>query len=130
MTYAGGTTSKVETSGTTTVKNVPSVSGPALTTSNDTCMGSVSGAVNFAGFGVGGGTTSTDQNCVMLKNARELWNMGMKAAALARLCMDADNKTALEITGFKCPDFQHKSAAQETVTDPYVRERLGLAPLK
>jgi hypothetical protein len=93
-------------------------------------MGSVSGAVNFAGFGVGGGTTSTDQNCVMLKNARELWNMGMKAAALARLCMDADNKTALEITGFKCPDFQHKSAAQETVTDPYVRERLGLAPLK
>jgi hypothetical protein len=124
------TISETTVSGTQTVKNVPSVSGPALTTSNDTCMGAVSGSVNFAGFGVGAGTTSVDQNCVMLKNARELWNMGMKAAALARLCMDADNRTALEITGFKCPEVQRKENQQETVTDPYIRERLGLAPLK
>ena len=101
VTYAGGT--KTEISGTTKVKNVPSVSGPPLVSSNDTCMGSVSGSVNIAGFGGGFGTTYKDANCVMLKNSRELWNMGMRGAALARMCMDSENREALEITGFKCP---------------------------
>ncbi len=39
----------------------------------------------------------------MLKNAREIWNMGFKGAALARLCMDDLNKEALEATGIQCP---------------------------
>lgn len=103
VTYQGGTTTSINTSGTTTVKNVPSVNGPPLTSSNDTCMGSVSGSLNVAGFGGGFGTTYKDANCVMLKNSRELWNMGMRGAALARMCMDAENREALEITGFKCP---------------------------
>jgi hypothetical protein len=131
--YTGGTTSRVISSGTTTVKNVPSVSGPPLTSSNDTCMGSVSGSVNFAGFGAGVGSTVVDKNCVMLKNSREMWNMGMKAAALARLCMDEDNKEALEVTGFQCPARKQEQVQKEKeqqITDPYVRERLGLPPLK
>jgi len=89
-------------SGTQTVKNTPSVSGPSLTTSNDTCMGSTSGSVNIAGIGIGGGSTWTDTNCKRLKNARELWNMGMRAASLALMCMDDENRRALEATGFKC----------------------------
>jgi hypothetical protein len=96
---------KTETvvSGTQRVKNTPSVSGPPLTTSNDTCMGSTSGSVNIAGLGIGGGSTWTDTNCKRLKNARELWNMGMRAAALALMCSDEENKNALELTGFVCP---------------------------
>lgn len=86
-----------------TVKNTPSVSGPALTSSNDTCMGSSSGSVNAPGIGVSLGTTWVDENCKMLKNSRELWNMGMKAASLALMCNDAANREALEITGFECP---------------------------
>lgn len=107
--YEGGT--KSEITGTTKVKNVPSVSGPPLVSSNDTCMGSVSGSVNVAGFGVGGGKTVVDTNCVMLKNSRELWNMGMRGAALARMCMDTDNKEALELTGFTCPQTEKAKAA-------------------
>lgn len=95
-------TQRVKYSGTQTIKNTPSVSGPPLTTSNDTCMGSTSGSVNIAGLGIGGGSTWTDTNCKRLKNARELWNMGMKAASMALLCKDADNKEALEATGFDC----------------------------
>lgn len=96
---------KTETvvSGTQTIKNVPSVNGPALTTSNDTCMGSTSGSVNIAGVGIGGGSTWTDTNCKRLKNARELWNMGMKAAAMALMCRDDENREALEQTGYQCP---------------------------
>lgn len=99
----GDTTSRIMYSGSQTVKNVPSVSGPSLVASNDTCHGSTSGSINFAGFGGGLGSTVVDKNCVMLKNARELWNMGMRGAAIARLCMDSDNRYALEITGFTCP---------------------------
>jgi hypothetical protein len=138
FTSPGESTSKVEYSGTQTVRNVPSVSGPPLVSSNDTCMGSISGAVNVPGVGVGFGKTTVDENCVMLKNSREMWNMGMKGAALARMCMDSLNKEALEITGFTCPQTtrdqqkaaQAASAPKEQYTDPIVRERLGLAPLK
>lgn len=134
---SGDTTSRVIYSGTQTVKNVPSVSGPPLVSSNDTCMGSVSGSLNVAGFGGGFGTTYKDANCVMLKNSRELWNMGMRGAALARMCMDGDNKEALEITGFKCPQTERDEAKAKVVVsderpdviDPLVRERMGLKPL-
>jgi hypothetical protein len=123
--YSGGTTSDVNTtvngtttqnivqsgttgqnvnySGTQTIKNVPSVGGPALTSSNDTCMGSTSGGIGVAGFGFSLGSTWTDKNCKMLKNSRELWNMGMRAASMARMCMDSENREALELTGFTCP---------------------------
>lgn len=97
------TTSKVEYSGTQTIKNTPSVNGPMLTTSNDTCMGSTSGSFNVAGLGIGGGTTHVDENCKILKNSRELWNRGMQAASMALMCLDPDNRYALEITGYVCP---------------------------
>lgn len=133
--YSGGTESRV--SGTTTVRNTPSVSGPPLVSSNDTCMGSVSGSLNVAGFGGSLGTTYKDVNCVMLKNSRELWNMGMRGAALARMCMDSENKEALEITGFVCPQTEREKARaveaakdeRPEVTDPLVRSRMGLKPL-
>lgn len=80
--------------------------GPAptfLTATEDTCMGSTGGSVTTSVIGVSYGSTWKDADCVMRKNARELWNMGMRAAAVARLCMDSLNKKALEQTGYKCP---------------------------
>lgn len=85
------------------IRNTPSVNGPPLVSSNDTCMGSASGAINAPGIGIALGKTYTDENCMMLKNSRELWNMGMKAASLALMCNDTANKAALELTGFECP---------------------------
>ena len=88
---------------TQTIKNTPALFAPALTSSNDTCMGSTSGGVSTPGFGLSIGSSWVDTNCKMLKNSRELWNMGFKAAALALMCTDATNKEALELTGFECP---------------------------
>lgn len=76
---------------------------PPLTTSNDTCMGSTSASANGAGFGVSFGSTWTDDHCKRLKMRRELWNKGMKAASLAIDCMDPGARSALEMTGTKCP---------------------------
>ena len=95
--------SVVEYAGDYKVKNVPSVSGPSLITSNDTCMGSTSGGANGAGFGISVGSTWTDEHCKRLKMSRELWNKGMKAASLAIDCMDSNVRDALEMTGTKCP---------------------------
>jgi len=100
---SGESVSRVEYGGTYTIKNVPSVNGPPLTTSNDTCMGSSSGSANLPGFGIGFGTTWTDEHCKDLKTSRELWNKGMKAASLAVDCMNPRAKIALEMTGTKCP---------------------------
>jgi hypothetical protein len=100
---SGTSTSIVDYKGSYTIKNVPSVSGPPLTTSNDTCMGSSSGGANGPGFGVSFGTTWTDEQCKRLKMSRELWNKGMKAASIAMDCMDAGARSALEMTGTKCP---------------------------
>jgi hypothetical protein len=114
---SGGRHDIVEYKGSQTIKNVPSVNGPPLVSSNDTCMGSASGSVNGPGFGLGFGKTYTDANCVLLKNSRELWNMGMKAASMALMCKDADNREALELTGFVCPqtarDNKRAEAAME-----------------
>ena len=66
-------------------------------------MGSSSGGVAGPGFGVSLGSTWTDEQCKRLKMSRELWNKGMKAASLAMDCMDPAAKTALELTGTKCP---------------------------
>lgn len=76
---------------------------PPLTSNNDTCMGSISVGASTVSIGLSVGGTWTDKNCMMLKNSRELWNMGFKGAAVARMCMDHDNHEALESTGIKCP---------------------------
>lgn len=99
----GATTNTVDYRGSYTVKNVPSVNGPNLTTSNDTCMGSTSASANGPGVGISFGTTWTDEHCKRLKMSRELWNKGMKAASLAMDCMDSAAMAALEMTGTKCP---------------------------
>jgi hypothetical protein len=100
---SGTRTERIEYSGTTTVRNVPSMNAPPLTSSNDTCMGSWSAGVAVAGFGASGGNTYTDEHCKRIKMSRELWNKGMKAASLALDCMDRDAREALELTGFVCP---------------------------
>jgi hypothetical protein len=76
---------------------------PALSSSNDTCMGSTSVGASAVAFSVSFGSSWTDNNCLMLKNAREMWNMGFRGAALARMCMDDLNRQALEATGIVCP---------------------------
>lgn len=139
FTSPGQSRQEVVYSGSQKVKNVPSVSGAPLTSSNDTCMGSSSGSLNVAGFGAGYGSTWTDKNCVMLKNSRELWNMGMRAASLTLMCNDRDNREALELTGYVCAQTERdaKKASekkflvqQPEITDPLIRHRLGLSPLQ
>lgn len=107
-------------SGTQTLKNVPTVYAPNLITSNDTCMGSSSIGAGGPGFGFSFGTSWTDANCIMLKNAREVYNMGMPDVAFARLCMDELNREAIELVGRVCPQTtrDQKAAAAKAAAAP------------
>lgn len=98
------------------IRNTPNVSGPPLTSSYDTCMGSTSGSINVPGFGASLGNTWTDDNCIMLKNSRALHNMGFAEAAMALMCNDPKNLEALELTGYVCPQTT-RARKKETITN-------------
>ena len=74
-----------------TVKTVPRVVAPGLAAAGlETCLGSVSGGGSFVGTGFSFGTTIPDPGCAARLDARTLWSMGLKKAAVARLCLNGD----------------------------------------
>ena len=74
-----------------TVKNVPSVFAPGLAAAGlETCLGSVSGGGALVGTGFSFGTSIPDPSCAARLDARTLWSMGLKKAAVARLCLNSD----------------------------------------
>ena len=77
--------------GTSTVRNVPSTFAPGLTAAGlETCLGSVSAGASVVGVGASFGTTVPDPGCAARLDARTLWSMGLKKAAVARLCLTAE----------------------------------------
>jgi hypothetical protein len=74
-----------------TVRSVPSAFAPGLAAAGlETCLGSVSGGGAFVGTGFSFGTTIPDPGCAARLDARTLWSMGLKKAAVARLCLNGD----------------------------------------
>ena len=89
----------------TTVKSPP---GTAISPSfnvlnNDLCTTGVSGAVQTQILGISGGTMIRDMNCERLKLAKNLYDMGMKVAAVATLCQDDRVFQAMLNAGTPCP---------------------------
>lgn len=78
-------------SGTQTVRNVPTEFAPGLTSAGlETCLGSVSGGGAFVGTGFSFGSTIPDPGCAARLDARTMWAMGLRKAAIARLCQMSD----------------------------------------
>jgi len=109
---------------------VSTATAPALATSNGTCMGSTSGGAQGASFGFSVGGTWVDAGCDARYDAQALAALGLKAAAVARLCAKPELRDAIERTGQTCFDKPQPTAIKaDEPTDPYVRRRLRLAPL-
>jgi len=91
-TVSGTTTSNINqrVSGTQTIKSNPSLATTLTAAGLETCLGSASGMISLAGFGLGGGSTMTDEGCQARLDARTLASFGLKAAAVARLCQRPD----------------------------------------
>lgn len=70
---------------------------------SDLCTTGTSGAVQTQILGVSSGGTVRDLNCERLKNAKTLYDMGMKVAAVATLCQDRRVFDAMWHAGTPCP---------------------------
>lgn len=73
-----------------------------LFASEDTCMGSRAFGAQAMGFGVSFATTWQDRNCRRVKNARELFALGYREAAVQLLCLDDDVRAAMRSAGTPC----------------------------
>lgn len=89
----------------TTLKSPPaSAITPTINTSNsDLCTFGVAGAIQTQILGISTGTQVTDENCERLKNAKTLYDMGMKVAAVSVMCQDIRVFTAMMHAGTPCP---------------------------
>src|SRR6056300_1419482 len=102
------TNSTVTTNGemTTTVKSPPpSAISPQFSSGNnsDLCTIGVAGAVQTQILGISAGTTFTEENCIRLKNAKVMYDMGMKVAAVSVMCRDQKVFEAMMHAGTPCP---------------------------
>lgn len=102
------TNSTVTTNGemTTTVKSPPpSAISPQLgaNSNSDLCTIGVAGAVQTQILGISAGTTFTEENCLRLKNAKTMYDMGMKVAAVSIMCQDENVFNAMMMAGTPCP---------------------------
>jgi hypothetical protein len=102
------TDSTVTTNGqmTTTIKQPPpSAISPQFSagTNSDLCTIGVAGAVQTQILGISAGTTFTEENCIRLKNAKTLYDMGMKVAAVSVMCQDQKVFDAMMHAGTPCP---------------------------
>ena len=84
--------------------NPPSAISPSINASNsDLCMVGVSGAVQTQILGISTGQAYSDENCMRLKNAKVLYDMGMKVAAVALMCQTRSVYDAMKFSGTPCP---------------------------
>jgi hypothetical protein len=84
--------------------NPPSAISPSINASNsDLCMVGVSGAVQTQILGISTGQAYSDENCMRLKNAKVLYDMGMKVAAVALMCQTRSVFDAMKFAGTPCP---------------------------
>lgn len=93
---------------TTTIQNkgmpVASAMAPSMSAfSQDVCAVPVSGAGNIGVVSVSGGTVLLDDNCVKIKLAKTLNDLGLKVAAVSVLCQDPKVWDAMEMSGSPCP---------------------------
>lgn len=97
--------SKVESNSTTTVNSPPpSAISPSINSANsDLCTVGVSGAVQTQILGISAGKMVRDMNCEKLKNAKVLYDMGMKVAAVSVMCQDERVFDAMMNAGTPCP---------------------------
>jgi hypothetical protein len=70
---------------------------------NDLCAVGVSGAAQTQILGIAIGSTFRDKNCERLKLSKNLYDMGMKVAAVATLCQDERVFVAMLNAGTPCP---------------------------
>ena len=103
---SNSTVTSNSTTKSTVRTNPPSAISPSINASgSDLCTVGVAGAVQTQIIGISTGQVYNDENCVRLKNAKVLYDMGMKVAAVALMCQNRNTYDAMKFAGTPCPIF-------------------------
>lgn len=98
------TTNSFAKSETTVRTPPPTAVAPTITSiNNDLCIVGASGAVQTQILGFSMGTTTRDMNCERIKLSKNLFDMGMKVAAVSLMCQDERVFSAMMNAGTPCP---------------------------
>jgi hypothetical protein len=103
-----------------------------LSSGTDSCLVGVAGAISSTVVGISIGRYQRDENCELLKLARQLDAIGLKIAAASLLCQDARVFQAMAMAGTPCP-FLGAIGRQATalwVQNETLRPDYGLIPDK
>ena len=101
---ANSTVTSNSTTKSTIRTNPPSAISPSINASNsDLCTVGVAGAVQTQIIGISTGQVYNDENCVRLKNAKVLYDMGMKVAAVSLMCQSRSVYDSMKFAGTPCP---------------------------
>ena len=86
--------------------------GSAITPSymsngQDTCLKGSGGSLQTVGVGLSSGTYEVDPNCDRRRDAKLLSDLGMKVAAVSRMCESLEVWKAMLMSGTPCPILQN-----------------------
>ena len=73
----------------------------------DTCLKGTGGSLQTVAVGFSSGGYQVDEDCVRLKQSKLLSDLGMKVAAVSRLCSSIDVFKAMLMAGSPCPILQN-----------------------
>jgi hypothetical protein len=103
-----------------------------LSSGTDSCLVGVAGAISSTVVGISIGRYQRDENCELLKLAKQLDALGLKIAAASILCQDSRVFQAMAMAGTPCP-FLGAIGRQATalwVQNETLRPDYGLIPDK
>lgn len=69
----------------------------------DTCLKGTGGSLQTVGLGISTGSYEVDPNCDRRRDAKLLSDLGMKVAAVARLCESVEVWRSMFLSGTPCP---------------------------
>lgn len=98
-------------------RQAPAVSAPALSSGFDTCLGSASIGGSVAGFGITGGKTVVDENCIRLKNSERAYRLGFKKNALYLMCLNEEFRAGQKLESTPCPEVTEPEQTSKPKSD-------------
>lgn len=82
----------------------PSAISPSYMSNGvETCLQGSAGSISTGMFGLSGGKYVEDKNCNRRRDAKVLSDLGMKVAAVARMCEDINVWRSMFTSGTPCP---------------------------
>jgi len=73
----------------------------------DTCLKGTGGSLQTVGVGISSGSYEVDPNCDRRRDAKLLSDLGMKVAAVSRMCDSLEVWKAMFTSGTPCPILQN-----------------------